>query len=824
MMLENILKNSGSGVKRNQETFIFIQSIFLAFSIVLFFTLRLQAQVTVTGEIKSEDGQPVPFANVLFLQPEDSLLVLGGITNEEGRFNLNVRPATYLLNVSMMGYTPYYSSMALGNIQKQVHHLSISLSENVQELGEIVVNGKRPVFEKEADRTIINVQNSVTSAGNTVLEVLEKSPGVTVDRQSGSIVLNGKAGVLVMINNKMNRLPLDAVVQMLDGMSAANIGKIELIANPPAKFDAEGNAGIIHIVMKDNPDLGTNGSFGLTLGYNYAETLAGNFSLNHRSERLNVLLNYSLRHDHNQHLSQIESFRQKGDFIQTDRDSSIRNPKTTVQNLNAGIEYKITSSTTLNFQATGYKRKWDNVATTFNFFEPAPDSLFITEMKIEGLNIWKSSGAGLGLNHNFTEQQKLHLSVDYLYYLNNNPASYNNTRRNSNSPVTEKEMVGSKKRTPIHFRIAKLDYSNQFSPQFSMEAGLKGTLSDFTNDVKVTRMIENEMKTDPFFTSNSSLDEKIYAAYLMMKWNSSEKWNFHGGIRYEFTDTYLYTADDESLLDRRYGSLFPTVFSSYQLSEENQVQFSYSKRISRPTYNEMAPYVFFFGLNTFVSGNLSLNPAISDRFDLSYIRKKFWVTLRYSHTNNTIASYQSEFNSEMNSVIYRSQNMKFTKNYGISFNFPLSVTDWWRIQNDISVYHTILETKHLENNIRNENNNLTLTINNTLKMMENLSAEISGFYQSPVMRGFTKFITGGAINIGVQKKFKNDAVIALVMNDIFQTSTWITEIERENFRSRWDYDSGIRSVNLTYRHQFGNKKLKEVNIKTGAEDERKRVQ
>ncbi len=770
------------------------------------------------------DNSAVPFASVLLLQPADSALAAGTITGEDGKFNLKIKPGTYHIHVSMLGYNPYYSSVEVAPSQKEVSLSPISLSENMHELGEITVKGQLPVFEKEAGKTIVNVQNSITSAGNTVLEVLEKSPGILVNRQNGNISMNGKTGVLVMINNKINHLPAEAIFQMLDGMSAANIQKIELITTPPAKYDAEGNAGIVHIVIKENPDSGTNGMFGLTIGYNKAETLGGNFNLNHRNERLNIFLNYSLLYDHNPHLSKIVSFRQEEDFIQTDQDSSIRDPKTTVQNLNAGIEYKITPETTLNFQITGYKRKWDNTATTFNFFIPSIDSIFTTEMKINGLDIWKSGGAGFGLNHRFTEQQELHLSVDYLYYLNNNPASYNNTRKNNNSPITENQLVISKKRTPIQFRIAKLDYSNQISPQFSMEAGLKGTLSGFTNDVKVTRMIENEMKTDPFFTSNSSLDEKIYAAYFMMKWNGGSKWNFHGGLRYEFTDTYLYTVNDECLLDRHYGNLFPTFFSSYQVSEEKQVQFTYSKRISRPTYNDMAPYVFFFGLNTFVAGNLSLNPAISDHFDLSFIRKRFWVTLRYSHTNNTIASYQSEFNPEMNSVIYRSQNMKFTKNYGISFNFPLSVTDWWKIQNDISVYHTFLETKHLENNLQNENNNVTLTINNTLKMTESLSAEISGFYQSPVMRGFTKVVTGGAMNLGIQKKFKTDAVVALVINDVFKTSTWISEIEIENFRSRWEYNSGRRAINITYRHPFGNTKMKSVNIKSGAEEEKKRIQ
>ncbi|MCA1760619.1 MAG: TonB-dependent receptor, partial [Bacteroidales bacterium] len=393
--------------------------ILLNLCLVVFFARQSKSQVNVTGEIKSNDGQCVPFANVLFLQPEDSLLVLGGITNEDGKFILNVQPAAYLLNISMLGYKPFFSSVEIEPSQKHVSLLPISLSEDMQELGEVMVNGKRPVFEKEADRTIINVQNSITSAGNTALEVLEKSPGVLVNRQNGSIVLNGKAGVLVMINNKVNRLPLDAVVQMLDGMSAANIGKIELITNPPAKFDAEGNAGIIHIVMKDNPEMGTNGGFGLTLGRNKAETLGGNFNLNHRSKKLNSFLNYSVNYDHTGHLSYMERYRSDNGFIQSDIDSSIRNPYVTIQNLNAGIEFILTEKTLLLATVTGYLRNWDVEDIGWNFFYPVNDKPLITETFKKELNIWKSGSVGIGLKHDFNERHYINLMFDYLYYYNN---------------------------------------------------------------------------------------------------------------------------------------------------------------------------------------------------------------------------------------------------------------------------------------------------------------------------------------------------------------------------------------------------------------------
>lgn len=533
MILENTVQNSVVHVKRNQRIFIFSLAIFTFFCIVIFFTPGLQAQVRVTGEIISQDGEPVPFANVLFLQTADSSIVTGCITNEKGGFMLDIRPAAYILNVSMLGYNPYYSSIEVSPLQKQVFLPPISLSENTHELGEVVVNGKRPVFEKEADRTIINVQNSVSSAGNTVLEVLEKSPGVTVNRQSGSIVLNGKSGVLVMVNNKMNRLPLDAVVQMLDGMSAANVGKIELITNPPAKYDAEGNAGIIHIVMKDNPDMGTNGSFGLTLGYNKAETLAGNMNMNHRSKKFNSFLNYSVYHDHNRHLSYMQRYLTDNGFIQTDIDSSIRNPFITIQNLNAGLEFILSEKSLVHFSFTGYQRNWDSKNFTTNLFNPSNDTLIISERTERGINIWKNGSAGTGFRHRFNDDHDINLMFDYLYYHNNNPNEYETERHGLDSPGTEWELIKTQKKTPIEFIIVNMDYTGKMSEQLSVEAGLKGSWSEFANDVSVTRITENETVVDPVFTNNSSLDEKIFAVYGMLSWKSEGSWNINGGLRYE---------------------------------------------------------------------------------------------------------------------------------------------------------------------------------------------------------------------------------------------------------------------------------------------------
>ena len=808
-----------------KELYIQWSALIVFIALALCSSQPLMAQVIVIGEVKAEDKQPVPFANVLLLQPTDSSLVLGSITSAEGKFSLNVQPGAYLINISMMGYQSIFSLIEISTAQEKVYLNAFYLPEDVKQLDEIVVKGQKPLFEKQTDRTVVNVQSSITTAGNTALAVLEKSPGVVVNRQNNSLALNGKTGVLVMINGKVNRLPIDAVVQMLDGMSAANIEKIELITSPPAKYDAEGNAGIIHIVMTENPDTGTNGNFGITLGYNKAETLGGNFNLNHRSKRLNTFLNYSIHHDRNRHEWINERYRTVDNFTQTNMSSSHRKPLTIVQNLQAGVAYDFNDKTTASLLITGYRRKWDMTAETSNFNTITVDSTYVTKMSILEINKWQSASGSLGLKHQLDERQEINLSFDYLYYHNHNPSGYINETSLNKSPVSENEMIRVEKLTPINFKIANFDYTNNVSAKWSVDAGVKGTLSQFTNNVSVRRRVGDEMIIDPALTNLSNLDEKILAAYGAWQWQPHLNWSIQGGLRYEYTDTYLSTPEEDGVVDRQFGNLFPSLFVTHNLNEKSKLQMAYNRRITRPTFNDMAPFVFFIGPNTFVAGNLSLKPAISDGVDVSYQLKQWWVSLKYSYSQDEIAFLQPEYNAATDEQIFRSQNLKYMQTYGISTTFPVEITSWWEMQNDVSFYFYDYETQHLENNVHRSIKSLTLNTNNSFKLPENFSVEVSGYYQSASVFGISQFRPLGRLNFGIKKVLKNDAVITLAVNDLLNTSIWKLETDVEdNLRSFMFYDWGIRSINLTYSHSFGNKKLKTVNIQSGSETERKRVQ
>jgi hypothetical protein len=251
------------------------------------------AQTSLTGSIWDRSGKPLPFASITLLRSPDSSLVKGTISHESGSYFLdNIRPGQYRLVASAVGYTSGRSELVLvGTTPVQLP--ALTLQEATKSLREVTVVTQKPLFEQQIDRLVVNVQNSITAAGGSALDILERSPGITVNRQNNSLTMSGKGGVMVMVNGKLTRLPVATVMEILAGMAASDIEKIELITTPPARYDAEGDAGLINIVTKKNSAFGTIGNLSATFGYGWYERPSATLNLNHRQQKLNLYGSYS---------------------------------------------------------------------------------------------------------------------------------------------------------------------------------------------------------------------------------------------------------------------------------------------------------------------------------------------------------------------------------------------------------------------------------------------------------------------------------------------------------------------------------------------------
>lgn len=793
----------------------------------LAFSHNVYCQSSISGKVQDGLQKPVAYANVLLLNATDSVLVQGQVASETGGFVLEkIASGQYIIAVSMIGYHTRHSTVKIAGEPLFTVGI-INIEENTEVMGDALVVAQKPLFEQKIDRLVVNVQSSITAAGNSVLEVLRKSPGISVNKQNGSISMNGKSGVTVMINGKVSRLPIDAVVQMLDGMSAANVEKIEFITNPSAKYDAEGTAGLINIVMVENADFGTNGNYGATAGVNGAETLGANFNLNHRRRAWSFFTDYSILYDHNKQFFENRLFITNPDFTSVFHSVANRREYTTVQNFRTGAEVNISKKTSVGALLTLYQRHYKQSSLSEVNNQIAPDSSRTAAIAISELNRWQSFTANVNLSHSFNAKNSLRLDLDFLNYHNLNPSDYHNESYYPERDLNTLQKIIISKETPIFFKVANADYTYRPIATVKVEAGVKGAWSTFKNDVEVNYTEGGLRRVDPELTVLAELEEKITAGYLSAEWNINKSTQLNAGLRYEHTSTYISTQHEKGVVDRNFGNFFPSIFFRRTLSDQVEIFLGYSRRITRPTFNDMAPFVYLLDPNTFFSGNPALKPAVTDGYNMNFRLKQATFTFNYSDSKNEIANFQPEIDPVTKKQTLRSQNLEYQKLWSLALSVPWTVTKWWEIQGNVNAYYRDIKTSHLENNLILSLYNYNLNLNNSIKLPKQFSLEVTGYYESNMIWGIWQFKPLGALNLGVQKKLNNNfGTLSLSVDDVFRTNilTFESQIPEANSRSLGTIDVHIRSLRLTYTRSFGNNKLKDVSIRSGSEEERKRVQ
>lgn len=787
-----------------------------------------QVSAQIQGSVIDQENKPLSFANVQLLNQHDSTIVSGIMATEEGTFSFTTfQPGKYLIGVSMIGYKPGFSKpFTMIGSKDHFHADPVVVEEDTHELQEVNVVAKKPVYELQIDRMVVNVENSITSTGNTALEVLEKSPGIIVDRQNSTISMGGKSGVVVMINGKQNRMPIEAAVQMLSSMSSDNIKKIELITTPPAKYDAEGDAGIINIVMKKNESFGTNGSFTLGAGVSKREKMEGSINLNHHIDKVNYFGSYNANFNNTR--QNIQSFRRsvlEEAVMETDANSN-RKAIVMFQNIRMGMDYTISSKTVLSFLGTGYVRDWNsdalnNVSYVKNQLKYKSSNLQMSEM-----SKWIHGMGNLNLKHNFKEDEYLDLNIDYLNYYNDNPSDYTVENLNESGQFTAGEDIKVKKATPIDIVVGMGDYSKQLSKKVKWETGIKGTLTAFTNDVGVSYFRDGRWSPDPELTNKYSLAENISAAYTTFSFSFNEKTSLIAGLRYEYMNSVLDSETEKGIVDLHYGEFFPTLYLSRKLNQKNTVQLAYSRRIDRPTFSELAPFIVFLTPETFVAGNENLVPAFSSILKADYQFKTVMLSVSYTDTKNTIARFQPKFNSDETKQYFISRNLDQTTTTSATLSFPVKMTEWWRMQNNFNLIFQTLKTNYQDTYIDVSHNNYRINSLQSIKLGKKVSAEVSGYYQSRSLNGVYISKPVGKIDLGLQVKFKNEnSKLNLNYIDVFKTNIFrsVADVPELNIYNRWSLDFEPRVLRLTFTHNFGSTAIKMRKRNTASDEEQRRV-
>ena len=792
---------------------------------VLFFLglLTAHAQAKIYGRILNAEDKPLKHASVLLLNPKDSSLAKGTLTNEDGTYSLeNIAAGDYIISGAYAGMNPAYSpKFSIKEMEShQVPNIKLLA---IKELDEVVVTVKKPLYEQKIDRLVINVAAAITYTGISALDVLERSPEVNVNRVQNMLSINGKNGVIVMINGKRNYMDIASVIEMLAGIPSGNVEKIEIITTPPANFDAEGTAGIINIVLKSNEQYGTNGSYTLTAGYNKGDREAGSFNINHRKERLNVFGNYSFSRTKLQQL--------RTSYHATTNDSNLlenysednRDAMEIQHNGQAGVDYHLNKNTIVGALLSANYRKWTMESLNDAFVTNNHQTDTVVDIVNNELHTTLYYGANLNFQHDFKADEKLTINGDYLYYKDKDPSTYLNNYYDGNKNFLFKENVESNKLTPLHFWILALDYSKKLSKKADMEAGLKGSTSGLEDGIQVASLTRNDWVTDTTLSGSHRLNESIGAAYSSFSMKFSDKTSAKVGLRYEYSETSIESLTHGGQINRYYGEWFPSVFFLHSFKETSSLNFSYSRRIYRPSYADFAPYVIFQDPKTFQTGNPALQPSFTDNVSMSYTYKNKIISVSYSYMNPTIVQ-QPRADKTSNRVVTASANANQQQTISANLSLPFNVTNWWNMQNNV-YFGWMQFNGFYEAPDKTESTNLFFNGSQNFTLPKSYSISVSGYYSSGFSWGNYVFKSSGSIDAGMQKKFKNRSSLSLnITNIVHSFMRMSADVPSQNLMIRNKNTYAYTGINISFTHNFGSDKvLQKRDRTTGAEDEKGRA-
>jgi iron complex outermembrane receptor protein len=779
----------------------------------------------VSGTLLDEQGKPMPFASASLLNAKDSTLAVGSMSNDAGVYSFDhVKNGQYIVKVSVVGYEKVSTKpLSVNQGSENVTVPTIKLQLSSKTLGTVTVTATKALIEQKADKVVVNVAGSVLAAGNSAMDILERAPGVSVDKDD-NISLKGKQGVTVMINDKLTYLTSAQLATLLRSTDGNTIQSIELISNPSAKYDASGNSGIINIKLKKNRQVGTNGSVTVGAGWGRYGKDNETFQLNHKQGKLNLFGTFS--HNDNERYEDIgikrivtdtnqTFFNQRSYMVETHHNNSYR----------LGADYDLSDKNTIGFVVSGYFNGELDRNTNGTLIGP---NFTQVDSSLNTKGIFNQTYHNFALNVNDTWKldtagQQLTIDLDYSKFKNNSDNSYVTDFFLANgSPQHPEAFLGNITPSVIDIHVGKADYTLPINKNLKMEAGVKYSDVKTDNDLQQAT-VENGQYLN---VNHFIYDEKVSAGYINFN-KSYKNTTVQAGLRAEYTSS---TATGDSLnvtqvVPRSYLDLFPSVFINHTLNDKNEIGISYSRRIDRPQYDNLNPFVYHLDPYTYQKGNPYLKPQYTNNFELNYTyNKSINVSLGYSRTTDVIAELPGA-DPKTKIGFVTSQNLQTQNSYNLNVYAPYTITKWWEGNINVTGFYLGFKSNGLEGaDLDRGQAAYNIRATETLTPIAGFKFEFTGNYQSALTYALFDVKPQYSIDGGVSHSFANKkANIKFAVNDIFnmRRNDVTSNYQAVDFDIRQKRETRVARLTLTYN--FGNTKIKMRKHQDAAEDESGRV-
>ncbi|MCG2616931.1 TonB-dependent receptor [Terrimonas sp. NA20] len=793
----------------------------------LFFLAPLFAQdsLSVKGTVRDTE-KPLASVTVSLLKASDSSLVKLALTNQQGVYEFHgIKPGAYRIMTTFVGLATQYSEAVELTANREFS--AITMQPQAQSLAGVTVQAKRPLVEARLDKMIVNVDASPSNAANNVLEVLEKSPGISVDRD-GNISLKGKQGVIVLMDGKQTYLSGQDLANLLKSMSASQLDQIEIMTQPSAKYDAAGNSGIINLKTKKNKTMGFNGSVSTSFVQGYYPKSPNSFSFNYRKGKLNFFSNGGYTYwQSNSDQTLTRNFHNNGPTTVFDQVGFQKNTSHNF-NLRLGMDYAMDAKTTLGFTINGISNSNDGI--NFSKGDFFTKNTGIVDSTIDAVNDQDNKFRNFSANINFRKQlnangRELSADIDYIRYSSEIDQYTDNKVLYPARPLKQ-YLLRAILPTDIDIYTAKIDYAHPFGKNAKFETGAKTSLIKTDNNAPYETYDESMGKwVDDVRKDHFAYDEQISAVYVNFS-KQVNKWGFQTGLRGEHTHSKGKQILLNKSISRDYFQLFPTAYISYAMNDKNQFGLNYGRRIERPDYQDMNPFQQFLDLYTYNQGNPYLTPQFTNSVELSHIfAGKLSTTLNYTHTTDIINDILKQ--DDVTKVTFQTkENVATSRNIGLSVSYNAPLKKWWTISLYGNGYNNLY--KGLVNNVMLKTDVYTymFNMNNQFRFAKTWGAEVSGFYQSRSLMT-SMFIIDPiyVLSFGASKQIlKNKGSLRLSIIDPFRLQKANVWIRHDNIdmlvTNRWDN----RRVGLTFTYRFAKGQAVQQRRQTGgAADEQKRI-
>lgn len=805
----------------------------LLFGIAIIFSSFAFAQSgngKITAICMDEAQKPAEFVNIALYKMSDSSLVKVVPSDDKGFFEFdNLAFDTYFFKISGISFDTYTSAaFDLSPERSLINFPNITLKQGTTNLKEITITTDKQFIERKLDKLVVNVENSIVSAGNTVLEVLQRSPGITVNEESG-INMKGKSGVIVMIDGKPSPLSGTDLIAYLKSVPASNIQSIELISNPSARYDAAGNAGIINIKFKKDKRQGFNGSATLSYGQGIYPKPSASTNFNLREKKWNFFGSYSYAQP--QHFTYFyihrKFFDQDHNLASTFEQESYTKQPSSAHNMRMGLDLYASKKTVIGVMVNGNwneAKRNGNTNATIKTKDDVLDyrthtGIQLTEKRFNGF-------ANLNFKHTFDSTGKeLTADIDFGSFGAKTLQNIHNINSSPNGNTLSDTRLATDQSGDITVRSIKSDYVHPFTEKDRLEMGVKSSLVTSNNDVKFFNVLNEINVLDTSLSNHFIYNENINAAYVSYA-KELKKWDLQCGLRMEHTNTKGEQLATGQTFARNYVSFFPNVVVNRKFGEQNAISLSYSRRIDRPSYRQLNPFKIFVDSYTYVVGDPTLRPVMNNIYELNHTFKgKYITTLSYTNSKQSITDIFVQ--DDISKISYQTPaNIRDFEQYNLGIYVPFKIKKWMNSTLSGSVYRNMYASPLQGGNLQQSFNSWDMNMNNVFTLGDKgWSAELNAFYQSKMVWGLFYIKSLAQVTAGVQKVSKNkNSVFKFSVSDIFRTNhiAVIVQYQNQDFVTERNWDSRVATVSYTYR--FGKNTVAKVRQRTsGVEDEKRRA-